>query len=1152
MFRKFGESFQITEASLQTAESVLSDPEINERFQKFAKELKKIAPKANDFLYFSAVMMHAAEASLLNDDGSAKTVANGKVATANWDKRGESWRWVSNDPSIRPYKNSNGDIFPEEELLKAYKKWVGKPLCIDHKSNSVDFIRGVIVDTYYDRTAKRVIALCALDKVNYPDLARKVSSGYATCVSMGTAVGRAVCSDCGTVARTEHDFCNHMRTKSCYGEINLDLQPIELSIVVNGADPLAKIKHVIASANHLNDYASSKQAELNELTDADKNKVTQIKEEIVDGIKRGLDDLVAQFEAAELTFTTTNSEVSPEENHAVTPEADASIESIASDDVSDNNDALVQTFNVLKSSIEQKLSNIQDDFNKLIKFNTESRDMKMEKKSYYQGTEEPKPGTNQYPAEPLNEQVRTQHSHMKDLTNLGPVDGMPAGELEKKKMLARAQADERAERRKTALEAAKTNLSNKKEAYFQGTEEPKPGKQQYPVDGGEAQSRKDHKHMQGQPPFPGVGAVDGLHPSPASADTKDELKRKEMLGRASLKAKFVKAADSSGDLDRAKSQWQVFANDKLVLSASVDEISAGRSDVLYDVIATRDFGTKMLEKVKEVGFDKAASLYKSAQAASGPLTQAAPAAPEAAPTPAPEAPAADAGAMDMPTGELPSAEDADKGGSGDPEESVDTLLDGCIDTTDELKTKLSDLKEGISALQGEKAEMSDAPVDGMSPATASLQKMRLELNAALIASMTKNAKDMLDHSEELSLIQDLYNSDGVNDSNREYVEAITQDALGEAKQTLAETNELFQAFVKYAKGTEAMMKRAELESSMSKTATGELDGLEGLMSDMPAEMPAEMLEEPLSDEGAPSHLGDDELEALLADEGAAEDTAMETDMGMVEDTDMNDATMSKQELTSLPPGAKLENLEVTAAADFDLSTREGRTAYRAKLAGDGAVKFDPILNDAHKHIDQEHSSASDLAHVETIQEKHKAVLDLAKASPKVRKEAMEIVSLVKAGKLAAADVDQLVAHGVDAEAVAYFKSVWAEVQGGSEFASELTTTHLKAQAEEEMANHKVKIARAYELAYEMVDRGLCGNDKTVIASQVDEIMKYNDEAFDSLKKVVARHAPVALRKEAARIPSVGTIGSGDTFSQEPVESDDFVSSLNRAFANRRY
>jgi hypothetical protein len=45
------------------------------------------------------------------------------------------------------------------EDIPAYKKWVGKPLCIDHKSSSVDHVRGFIVDTYYDAQRKRVVAL---------------------------------------------------------------------------------------------------------------------------------------------------------------------------------------------------------------------------------------------------------------------------------------------------------------------------------------------------------------------------------------------------------------------------------------------------------------------------------------------------------------------------------------------------------------------------------------------------------------------------------------------------------------------------------------------------------------------------------------------------------------------------------------------------------------------------------------------------------------------------------------------------------------------------------------------------------------------------------------------------------------------------------
>src|SRR5277367_4958655 len=152
MLNKFGELVQLTAESVQDASSVLSDPRIDERFRKFAGELKRIAPKADDFLYFSAVMITAAEAAALNADGSSKLDSYGQPVKVGWEinKHG-SWKWTSSDPSVRAYKNNNGDIFPEAELLKAYSQWVGRPLCVDHRSSSVDAIRGVILDVYYDR-----------------------------------------------------------------------------------------------------------------------------------------------------------------------------------------------------------------------------------------------------------------------------------------------------------------------------------------------------------------------------------------------------------------------------------------------------------------------------------------------------------------------------------------------------------------------------------------------------------------------------------------------------------------------------------------------------------------------------------------------------------------------------------------------------------------------------------------------------------------------------------------------------------------------------------------------------------------------------------------------------------------------------------------
>ena len=256
---KYGENISFSLDDIKSSEIVVADKEIHDRFLKLASNIKKIAPKAEDFLYFSAIMMHSAERSLIDENGNLLKNANGSEIEAHWDinKKTGSWKWVCSDKNTQPYKNANGDIFPESELKIAYKKWIGKPLCKDHQSSSVDGIRGIILDTYWDDKFKRIIALCALDKVNYPDLARKVETGYANDVSMGVGVGKSICYECGNVAKTEQDYCNCVKSRRAYGEINTELNPIELSVVVNGADKKAKILDVFAAAQQFENIIKS-------------------------------------------------------------------------------------------------------------------------------------------------------------------------------------------------------------------------------------------------------------------------------------------------------------------------------------------------------------------------------------------------------------------------------------------------------------------------------------------------------------------------------------------------------------------------------------------------------------------------------------------------------------------------------------------------------------------------------------------------------------------------------------------------------------------------------------------------------------------------------------------------------------------------------
>src|ERR1019366_4976080 len=839
-FIKLGEELSIGSNSIQTIESVFSDPSIDERFKKFAGDLRRITPKADDFLYFSAVMLHSAEAALVNADGTMRVTAKGEPIEAHWDKKGDSWKWVCNDNNVRPYRNSNGDIFPESELLKAHSKWQGRPLCIDHKSSSVDAIRGKILDTYYDRQYKRVIGLCALDKVSYPELARGVTSGYKTSVSMGTSVETAICTDCGTAAKTEADFCNHMRNRTCYGEINIGLNPIELSIVVNGADPQAKIRTIIAAAREVQEKITQEEKEIknstnlvadhlskmSRLEDASK-KLVEIKEMLeneADSISKD-----APYGQSSGRLETPSDEINQNETELNLPERLASV----------NNDASISEVNVLIASLSDRIQKMEKFLSNNKEETNMAKDTSMNKEAYYQGgggVNEPTPGQKKYPVDPKNEKLRSEDKHMVGegpFPGVGNVDGLHPSpdsadqkdELERKKMLARAEQEERAIRRSAALKSAKEKLG-----YFQGgggVNEPTPGKQKYPVDGLQDKLReKEDKQMVGQKPFPGVGDVEGLHPSPLSADQKDELARKKLLQRASLKAKFVRVANTDGTDNLGDSAWQVYAKDesgeKLIFTASVDDITGGRSDALFDVVATKDFGSKMLEKIRTVGLTKAASVFKKAQALSGPA--ATPGLPAdqggAGAVPAmPDMGAPGGGPVDAPANDGSKPED--EGGKGDPKETAMKL-------SEKVRDLSSDLLEAVRSLTGEQAQMGDMEegLESMPKAASEiltpLYSMRKNLHGALLAGAKKDLADLKDHAEELELVASVVGSD--TNMDKDYINSVVQESFSDANESIQDALGVKEAFREYARGTAGLMKRAaEVQSNLVATAEDDMN-----------------------------------------------------------------------------------------------------------------------------------------------------------------------------------------------------------------------------------------------------------------------------------------------------------------------------------------
>jgi len=1185
---KYGEALTISASDIRDTDSVLSNPEIEERFTKFAKELKTIAPKAKDFLYFSAIMMHAAEASLLDEKGEIRKNADGSPITARWEKISlpngkESVKWICSETSIKPYKNKNGDIFGESELLKAYKNWVGKPLCLDHKSGSANDTVGIIVDTYYDYKAKNIVALCALDKVNYPEMARKVASGYATCVSMGVGCGRAVCSEegCYNVATTETEFCSHMKNKTCYGEVNLDLNPIELSIVVNGADPKAKIRQIVAAANSIAKYVDQKDSALVNANSEDlMSKLNRLGKEIEEIKKQ------------------------------------ASSENLNKQDLDISSEDSVVSF-------LGKLAHNVEDLTKKVNGIIKEKEMANKKEGFYQGTEEPSPKQVKYPVDPLQDQLREKEDRQMQgappFPGTGPVDGMHPGyqsfgeteEARKRRLQRLAEENERKIRREAVLAKAKENFSRK--AYVNGTEEPTPGKPKYPVDPLQDQLReKEDRQMVGQPPFPGVGAVDGLHPSPASADIKDEAKRKEMLQRASLKAKFFKGGTAS------TTRWEIYSGDKLVLNATLQDVAGDKADFHYDEFASKNFAQNLMKKIKAEGVESVANkLQKKAQT---PPPAAAPAVPAMPP-------GGDAGMA--PDGMNPGV--TDEGGDGDPTKELPEVLD-------RMDNDMADLRKGVQALTDGKDDLKgfqDLTESGALPPAEGVQALAMEkkLNGYLVSGMKETyakLKDLKSDLEKLVEIRNFAKQRGELSKHASDIRNTVKESIIDANNLFDATVTLKQAFVNYARTRSYLIKKAEFISMKQLTKRAQITTQEQAKKNIefdptkPVEgrvysagdpfMPAD------ATPGVPYHasagstaqapakpvqstpvrnppkpqLGkeqvDPKLPAPYGDRSGLEHM-LESGAGAMRGQDFSGKakqtgtpTAQKNQIVSstvgVPDAAKADDgkeeedendLKMTpdgsvegtpeevgkamkeSKALLDLSTKEKRAEARAKFA-EKAVQFSEMLSrdPAHKGgwtLPTDTKPSGDLGKVETLAEQHQKMLDVATAPPKVKKAAEQIQKLVVEGKLDPATLPSLVREGLDPEAVKYWKTYLSQVKdGGSQYATDLVKDYSNKKKAQEEEAYRVKMARAYEVVEEAVEKGIVSSDKKTKNAQFKSLLEYSDENFKHFAEFVAK-APII--KKAAALPSVGAV---DYFggSNLPQTTDASENPFAAAFAGRKY
>jgi hypothetical protein len=119
--------------------------------------------------------------------------------------------------AISSRTNDNFDHFPAEEIRKAYKTFIGKPVFVNHHNDNHRRARGVIVDAALHEDTNPdgsedvwTEVLMEVDAVRFPKLTQAILAGEIDRTSMGTDVEFSVCSVCNNKASTPLDYCQHI------------------------------------------------------------------------------------------------------------------------------------------------------------------------------------------------------------------------------------------------------------------------------------------------------------------------------------------------------------------------------------------------------------------------------------------------------------------------------------------------------------------------------------------------------------------------------------------------------------------------------------------------------------------------------------------------------------------------------------------------------------------------------------------------------------------------------------------------------------------------------------------------------------------------------------------------------------------------------
>lgn len=1146
-FKKFGHTGNsiVREISPDEFQSKLASEDVLGRLNKFAQTIKAIAPRSDDFLYFSIIFLKSAEASLIDESGNLKKVGKDNA----WGYFDDSWKWHGN---VKPHKNNNGDIFPESELKKATRNWIGRPLCVDHKSDTVDGVRGIILDTHYDEKLKQVVGLCALDKINYPDLARKVTTGVVRYGSMGTAVSTSICTECSKPATTPKEYCDHIIRRQAWGEINVGLNPIEYSLVVQPAEPGAILLRCFASIGkhkeELSSYGFDTETMLTSLDEAKANGLDLLlnsvcgsegcsldqRQRIVkgylntDGFTKSASTKVA-YDKVELAkamseFASATGKTMEEAPELFKTFFDDDLQ-IAGEDLSPLGETLTSGDNASGAdTITNKNDGDVSDYT-----GTGSSGL-------VAGVTEPNPdsfkGDGVGPESYAFSKAKTNDSiklssileDIMDETTLRkraalrrrlayPQGGAaPAAEpntykdegaLQKK---IREQDDKHMhpnptslggpdgmapgdKEKKTKLLRAEENLQNKKRAYFQGGSAPA-------IEPSTFTSEDYHKywdtdkHMHQTKP---MGGDKGMFPGDEAV--KQVQKRAKYKGPAlSTKLKQLRTAD--GSINKAASGFEVYSGGKLVIATTAKTIFGEALEDNWDFLTSREYAKAVIAAIREDGLGVVGqNLTKSAQEM-------------------PEMPGmADAGMeapMDDPMAEMPEElpMEEDMGAEGSPKSVIEDALVGMEDNIEKVRGALGSLggeDVDVNINVGEGTDLAEMPEEKMALSKSVFNQLKVVL------------ADAKDSADELALLAETYERFGkLSSSQRKDLSELSSGALRDYSAIVGSSK----ALVSVAKTiSQSMVKVSEyVEGSKTTPKVSAKDSLIASAMDLRKQRRQALLKK--------------------AQEALAE---------MPEEACADDAEVEEKENEAHDGIGMKENAQVAGVA----SDTAQDVATRAPSGGDHKASPSKGNQDANQHANYSGTPSRQVAESGTPSPNQEHAADDGDTDVAENEAADQTAEHGKdmGFENKADDAEDVAEEAAEEEVEEHEEEMHGKESDAqdelSAVQSKLNQSFINKKAEDEREAYRVRLRRAYDVGMEMQRKGMLAKTRPALNSQVDNMMEFDDKAFEAFKRTVANAQGHSAIKVASDVGGIN-IGVTNEDGQTTVKTASDINAKNLA------